>query len=159
MKCRWCGMETEDGTICVWCKRNLPLETATSDTSQAESEDATVGEERTEKFRIGKIPVIITLSLVLLCLIGLFIEPKPSEFDAIIAARKEVRDMLLAPDTARFRNDKAFLINKETNEWIVKGEVTAQNAFGVPLRHFYEVHLRFIKYNEYIVVSRRIDPY
>jgi hypothetical protein len=152
-------METEDGTICVWCKRDLPRETATSDTSQAESEDATVGEERTEKFRIGKIPVIITLSLVLLCLIGLFIEPKPSEFDAIIAARKEVRDMLLAPDTARFRNDKAFLINKETNEWIVKGEVTAQNAFGVPLRHFYEVHLRLIKYNEYIVVSRRIDPY
>lgn len=60
---------------------------------------------------------------------------------AELIARQFVCDHLKAPSTARFDNEAA--IPTESGMWLVRGEVTAKNPFGVPIRHRYAVAVRY----------------
>jgi hypothetical protein len=59
--------------------------------------------------------------------------------------RQYVRAELLVPSSAQFSNEKTYKVDgKPLNYHAVTGIVTAQNAFGVPLRSTYRCDVHYI---------------
>ena len=150
MKCRWCGMETEDETVCVWCKRDI---SQTAANSAAQQSPAAAKQVNWDKIGLIALVSVVVLYMLVECAVG-----KPGEGMARAAAKAEVRRRLIAPDTARFDNVEAFLISETDNEWVVRGEVTAQNRFGVPLRHEFRVVVQLIDWDRYKVIECKVYP-
>lgn len=100
--------------------------------------------------RLPKREIIILVVLggsgisVLLCWLTISShEPRPyygNSWSAADLAEEFVKDRLKAPGTARFAEPFRVKLY-DTHQWSVIGQVTAQNPFGVPLRHTYLVIL------------------
>lgn len=65
----------------------------------------------------------------------------PTETEAIRTAQDAVRSQLIAPSSASFVNEPS-VVKPPDGQWIVIGQVDAQNAFGTPIRYKYIVRAR-----------------
>jgi hypothetical protein len=117
-------------------------------------------EKKKVKFRgmpsATKIAVFLVIGFVIIILISMLVDApktsdtkqttapevkKPSEYDVYYYSEEAVKMILKAPSTAKFRGRHVW--NFGDSEFVVKGNVDAQNAFGAMLRSRYYVKLKY----------------
>lgn len=178
MRCAWCGMETADTQVCVWCKRNPrgalekqptpQSEETVSDAPPAAIEPASAtptteptthpqppcswSEMTPEQKRDAAQGCLVLIGIVVILglILGWWNRDDIARSEAVWYARREVKKLLLAPDTARFSDEVVRPLYGE-NRWEVVGFVTAKNAFGVPIKRRYFVQLRITGAGAYVV--------
>ena len=73
--------------------------------------------------------------------------------DAIVIAKKTVKNNLKSPSTADFCSTSEATITCDGNTWTVKGWVDAQNSFGATLRSNFTVKFTFTSSDKYTIDS------